>query len=85
MKSFCPKDEPKKPDDSNDWSDFKEQKRSSDTHPSATDPKAKLLRKSKGCASKLCLVLHACMDNRNSLSFTLDVHQTVGKTERLAA
>ena len=81
MKSFRPKDEPKKPDDSNGWSDFKDQKRSNDTHQSKTDPEAKLLRKSKGSASRLCFGLHASMDNRNGLCVTLDVHQAVGKTE----
>jgi transposase len=85
MKSFRPKDEPKKPDDSNGWSDFKGQKRSNDTHESKTDPEAKLLRKSKGSASKLCFGLHASMDNRNGLCVTLDVHQAVGKTETSAA
>lgn len=85
MKSFRPKDEPKKPDDSNGWSDFKGQKRSNDTHESKTDPEAKLLRKSKGSASKLCFGLHASMDNRNGLCVTLDVHQSVGKTETSAA
>lgn len=48
MKSFRPKGEPKKPDDSNGWSDFKGQKRSNDTHESKTDPEAKLLRKKQG-------------------------------------
>lgn len=91
MKSFRPKDEPRKPDDSNGWSDFKGQcetaegNRSNDTHQSKTDPEAKLLRKSKGSASKLCFGLHASMDNRNGLCVTLDVHQAVGKTERPAA
>jgi len=85
MKSFRPKDEPKKPEDSNGCSDFKGQKRSNDTHQSKTDPEAKLLRKSKGSASKLCFGLHASMDNRNGLCVTLDVHQAVGKTETSAA
>jgi transposase len=85
MKSFRPKDETKKPEDSNGWSDFKGRKRSNDTHQSKTDPEAKLLRKSKGSASKLCFGLHASMDNRNGLCVTLDVHQAVGKTETSAA
>ncbi len=70
MKSFRPKDEPKKPDDSNGWSDFKGQKRSNDTHESKTDPEAKLLRKSKGSASKLCFGMHVSMDDRNGLCVT---------------
>jgi len=80
MKSFRPKDEPKKPDESNGWSDFKGQKRGDDTHQSKTDPEAKLLHKSKGSASKLCFGMHAGMSNRDGLCVTLEVHQAVGKT-----
>lgn len=85
MKSFRPMDEPKTPDDTNGWSDFKDQKRSNDTHQSKTDPEAKLLRKSKGSASKLCFGMHASMNNRNGHCVTLEVHQAVGKTETSAA
>lgn len=81
MKSFRPKDEPKKPGDGNGWSDFKGQKRSNQTHESRTDPEAKLLRKGKGAASKLCFGLHSLMENRSGLCVVLDVHEAVGTTE----
>jgi transposase len=85
MKSFRPKDEPKGPGDGNGWSDFKGQKRSNQTHESRSDPEARLLRKSKGSAAKLCFGLHATMENRHGLCVVLDVHQAVGQTETGAA
>jgi transposase len=85
MKSFRPKDEPKDPGGGNAWSSFKGEKRGNDTHESRSDPEAKLLRKGRGAAARLCFGLHATMDNRNGLCVVLDVHQAVGKTETTAA
>lgn len=85
MKSFRPKDEPEDPGGGNTWSSFKGEKRGNDTHQSRTDPEAKLLRKGRGAAARLCFGMHATMDNRNGLCVVLDVHQAVGRTETSAA
>ena len=55
MKSFRPNDEEAPPPGKgrNGWEDFKDQKRSNDTHASTTDPESKLVRKSKGKEAKL--------------------------------
>lgn len=45
MKSFRPKDEDKGESDSKGWADFKNKKRSNQTHRSKTDPEALLRRK----------------------------------------
>jgi hypothetical protein len=81
MKSFRPKDEPQEPGDSNGWSDFKGEKRSNDTHESRTDPEARLLRKGRGAAARLCFGMHVSMENRHGLCVALDVHEAVGRTE----
>jgi transposase len=70
MKSFRPKDEKDDDDDKPDgnaWQDFSGKPRSNDTHESKTDPEAKLARKGKGQAAKLCFSGHALMENRNGL------------------
>src|ERR1700724_3235924 len=43
--------------------DFQGQKRSNDTHASATNPDARLYRKGKGKETKLCFIGHGLMEN----------------------
>ncbi len=69
MKSFRRKDgsdEPPAPG-RNGERDFHGEKRSNETHASATDPDARLLRKSAGQEARLCFMGHALMENRNGL------------------
>lgn len=77
-KSFRPKDE----DDSDSgggFKDFKGESRSNETHESKTDAEAKLLKKSKGAAAKLCFTAHAVVENRNGLCVHMQVTQSVGE------
>ena len=89
MKSFRPKDD-SDPDDGNDGGrnpsvDFRGQKRTNDTHASATDPDASLYKKAKGQQSKLCYMGHALMENRNGLVVDTRVTLASGTAEREAA
>ena len=45
--------------------DFHGERRTNDTHHSATDPEAKLFRKGQGKEAKLCFMGHALMENRH--------------------
>lgn len=45
--------------------DFKGEKRSNKTHASTTDPDARLFKKSAGSASRLCMMGHILIENRN--------------------
>lgn len=89
MKSFRPKDDQdQKPPTSggrNAEVDFKGQKRKNDTHQSTTDPDARLHKKSKGAASRLCFMGHALMENRNGLVVDSRLTQASGTAEREAA
>jgi transposase len=71
LKSFKAKDGEDKGDDDGDPGnpsvDFHGEKRSNKTHSSTTDPEAKIFKKSKGTAAKLCYMGHALMENRNGL------------------
>ena len=60
------------------------ERRSNATHASATDPDAKLMRKSKGKESKLSYGGHALMENRHGLCVDLKVTAAV-ETETAAA
>jgi transposase len=87
MKSFRPKDgsgEPPAPG-RNGERDFHGEKRSNETHASATDPDARLYRKGPGQASKLCHMGHVLMENRNGLVVDATVTPATGKAEREAA
>jgi transposase len=46
---------------------FHKEKRSNETHRSATDPEARLYRKGDGQPAKLCYIGHALMENRHGL------------------
>lgn len=81
-KSFVPKD--RKDDDSSDGSDFRNQRRSNETHESSTDADARLYRKGK-TASDLRFMGHTLTDNRHGLVVNAMVTQADGHAEREAA
>ena len=85
LKSFRPRDEDDDEGDSNGWADFRNTKRSNETHASKTDPEARLLRKSLGQAAKLSHSLHTLVDNRNGLIVDVEVAEASGTAERTAA
>jgi transposase len=76
-------DQPMK--DRNAEVDFHGQKRSNETHASATDPEARLYRKGKGKEAKLCFMGHAMMENRCGLIVETETTQADGFGERKAA
>jgi transposase len=87
FKSFRAKDgsdEPASPG-RNGERDFKQEKRSNETHASTTDPDARLYRKAKGQEAKLAYLGHALMENRNGLVVGADVTHATGTAEREAA
>jgi hypothetical protein len=68
LKSFKSKDGVDKDpsdDSGNPTVDFREEKRSNDTHASTTDPEARLAKKSKGKEAKLSYSARAVMENCN--------------------
>jgi transposase len=88
MKSFRPKQEnpnDKSGPDSNGWSDYKDTKRTNETHQSRTDSDARLLRKGLGKEAKLCFAGHVLMENRNGLVAEVRVTEANGTCERTAA
>jgi transposase len=92
MKSFRAKDEAdadRPPDDGprgrNGEVDFRGTRRSNDTHASATDPDARLYRKSPGAGAKLCYMGHVLMENRNGLAVDAETTRVAGFAERLTA
>jgi transposase len=86
MKSFRRKDDiPPPSGGSNVEVDFKNEKRSNDTHRSTTDPECRLYKKAKGQESKLCYLGHTLMENRNGLAVDGCVTPADGCAERDAA
>ena len=65
--------------------DFKGETRSNATHISATDPEARLYKKSPGTGAMLCFIGHALMENRSGLIVQGDLTQADGHAERRAA
>jgi transposase len=65
--------------------DFHGEKRTNETHQSATDPEARLYRKSQGQEAKLCFMGHVLMENRNGLPVAAMVTEANGTAEREAA
>jgi transposase len=65
--------------------DFHGQKRSNETHASATDADARLYKKSYGKESKLSYLGHALVENRNGLIAAAMVTHADGYAERDAA
>jgi transposase len=87
LKSFRPKDgsgELPAPG-RNGERDFKGEKRSNETHRSATDDDARLFRKGDGQQSQLCFIGHVLMENRNGLAVDAELTRAAGAAERLAA
>src|SRR5215207_1215976 len=87
MKSFRPKDgsgEPPGPGRNGERS-FHGEKRGNETHASTTDPEARLYRKSRGQASRLCYMGHVLMENRSGLVVEARLTQATGTAERQAA
>lgn len=84
MKSFRPKDGSGHPPDGgrNGEQNFRGEKRSNETHASATDPDARLYRKGNGHESRLCYMGEAIMENRNGLAVGGDVTHAGGTAER---
>jgi transposase len=88
LKRFARKEkEPSKTDDDpgNPSVDFKGEKRSNQTHQSTTDPEARLFKKAKGQAARLCFAAHALMENRHGLLRQLKVTSSTETTETEAA
>ena len=81
-KSFVPKD--RKDGDDSDGANFRNQRRSNETHESSTDGDARLYRKGK-TASELRFMGHTLTDNRNGLVVNAMVTQADGHAEREAA
>lgn len=87
MKSFRPKDgsgEPPGPGRNGERS-FHGEKRTNETHASATDPDAKLYRKGDGQPSRLAFMGHLLMENRSGLVVATRLTQATGTAEREAA
>lgn len=64
---------------------FREEKRSNETHESTTDPDARLYRKGTGKESRLCYMGHVLMENRHGLAVAGSLTQASGTAEREAA
>ncbi len=87
MKSFQPKNgsgEPPAPG-RNAEVDFRGKPRSNETHASTTDPDARLYKKAKGQAAKLCHLGHVVTENRNGLVVAATLTKATGTAEREAA
>jgi transposase len=87
MKSFRRKDggdEPPGPG-RNGARDFHGEKLSNETHASTTDPDARLYKKAKGQAAKLCHLGHVVMENRSCLVVDASVTPATGTGEVEAA
>jgi transposase len=65
--------------------DFHGEKRKNQTHKSATDPDARLFRKSRGSEAKLSYLGHVLMENRNGLLVQTFLTEADGRAERDAA
>ncbi|GMM61940.1 hypothetical protein NUTIK01_27300 [Novosphingobium sp. IK01] len=96
MKSFTPKDAGDCSDDDDDplppkrkgrnvERDFHGEKRSNATHASTTDPDARLFKKARGQAAKLCHMGHVLMENRHGLVIDATLTHATGTAEREAA
>jgi transposase len=87
MKSFRPKDGGGEPpaNGRNGERDFHGEKRSNETHASTTDPDARLYKKAKGQAAKLCHMGNVVMENRAGLVIAASTTHATGTAEREAA
>lgn len=88
QKSFQRKDDDEqkpKDDPGNPTVNFHGEKRSNDTHESATDPDSRLARKSGGHEAKLAYCGNIIIENRNGLVVDTELLQCNGTAERDAA
>jgi transposase len=87
MKSFVPKDGSNEPPNGgrNAARDFHGEKRTNETHASATDPDARLFRKGPGKEAKLCHMGHIMMENNHGLIVDARLTEANGTAEREAA
>ena len=85
-KSYRPRDEqPPKDGGRNHDVDFKGERRRRETHESTTDPEARLYRKGKQQASRLCYLGHLLTENRHGLVVDVELTEADGYAERDAA
>jgi transposase len=70
---------------SNPTINYRNQKRSNDTHESKTDPLARLYKKSSGSEARLAYLGHVLTENRNGLVVNTRVTLATGTAERAAA
>ena len=74
------------PDDpGNPTIDWKGEKRSNATHQSSTDPDARMYKKSQGSQTRMAMLGHALMENRNGLVYSTTITIATGTAEREAA
>jgi transposase len=87
MKSFRPKDDDERSRSGgrNAERDFHGEKRTNETHASATDPDARLVRRGRGKEAKLCHMGHLLMENRHGLIVDAMLTSATGTAERDAA
>lgn len=87
MKSFRRKDGGDDDPDAggNGTRNFRNEKRSNETHESKTDPDARLFRKGSGKEARLCYIGHALMENRNGLVVEGALTHATGTAECEAA
>jgi hypothetical protein len=87
MKNFRRKDGSGDPPDGgrNGEQNFRGERRSNETHESATDPDARLYRKGSGREGRLCYMGHAIMENRSGLAICGEVTHATGTAEREVA
>ena len=89
LKSVQPKDAaaPSEPPDDlgNPTVKFQGQRRTNNTHQSATDPQARLARKGLGREAQLCHSAHVLMENRHGLCVGAAVDAADGHAERRQA
>jgi hypothetical protein len=64
---------------------FRGERRANATHQSATDPEARLAKKSAGKEARLCYSANALMENRHTLLIDFRVEPADGYAERRAA
>lgn len=70
---------------SNPTVNYRQEKRSNETHQSLTDPFARLFKKTSGAEAKLCYLGHLVTENRNGLVVDTRLTLASGTAERDAA
>src|SRR5579862_6003904 len=78
------KDDPPPPG-RNPHVDFHGERRTNETHVAPHEPQAKLFKKSKGQAAKLCYMGHVLMEHRQGLPVDVEITEADGFAEREAA